>query len=45
MLDVVDIVGDWMGENKMLDEVGVMGGNPPTQSLGVLDQLELFFNI
>ena len=41
ILDLVDIVGDRMGENKILDEVGVMGGNKILDEVGEWGEVDI----
>ena len=41
MLDLVDIVGDRMGEHKILDEVGVMGEHKILDEAGEWGEVDI----
>ena len=41
ILDLVDIVGDRLGENKILDEVGVMGGYKMLDEVGEWGEVDI----
>ena len=41
LLNLVDIVGDRMGEHKILDEVGVMGGNKMLDEVGEWGEVDI----